>query len=126
MNRKLILLVAAACVSLVPAALAHHSFAAFNASQQLTMHGTVVALEWKNPHSWLQVEAADAHGVNHEWGIELGAPAAMLREGWRPRIVAPGDKITVTISPNRNGSYGGSMIKAVKADGTIIGGQTPQ
>jgi len=124
MHRKIALLVTAACAS--AAAFAHHSFAAFNAGQQLTLHATVVVLEWKNPHSWLQIEAPDAHGIAHEWGIELGAPAAMLREGWRPRIVAPGDRITVTISPNRNGSYGGSMIKAVKADGTIIGGQTPQ
>jgi len=104
---------------------AHHSFAAFDPGKQLTMTATVVALEWKNPHSWLQVEAPDSKGIMHEWGIELGAPAAMLREGWRPRIVAAGDKITVTIAPNRNGTYGGSMVRAVKADGQVIGGQTP-
>jgi len=105
---------------------AHHSFAAFNAGQQLTLNATVVALEWKNPHSWLQVEAPDAKGAVHEWGIEMGAPAAMLREGWRPRSVVAGDKVTVTISPNRNGTYGGSMVKAVRADGTVIGGLKPQ
>ncbi len=116
----------AAVLAFAGPAMAHHSFAAFDSKQQLTLNATVVALEWKNPHSWLQVSAPDSKGAVHEWGIELGAPAAMLREGWRPRIVAPGDKITVTISPNRNGTFGGSLVKAIKADGVQIGGQTPQ
>jgi len=123
-KRTIALFMAASCAG--APAFAHHSFAAFNPSQQLTLHATVVELEWKNPHSWLEIEALDTKGANHEWGIEMGAPSALLRTGWRPRIIAPGDKLTVTIAPNRDGSYGGSMIKAVKADGTVLGGRIPR
>ncbi len=56
------------CGALTPA-LVHHSFAAFNSGQKLTLHATVESLEWKNPHCWLEVVAPDDKGVMHEWGI---------------------------------------------------------
>jgi hypothetical protein len=59
-----------------------------------------------------------------EWGIEMGTPAAMLREGWRPASVKPGDPVIVVLAPLRSGNPGGNLIRAMHADGSVIGGKT--
>ena len=39
----------------LPAA-AHHSFTAFNMSEQKTVTGTVKQVEWTNPHIWVWID----------------------------------------------------------------------
>lgn len=104
---------------------AHHSTAMFDLTRQVTIHGTVKELQWTNPHAWLQVLVTDENGRQVEWGVEMGTPAAMLREGWKPASVQPGDKISVTLAPLRSGEPGGNLISAVREDGTVIGGRKP-
>ena len=40
-------------------ALAHHSFAMFDADKTVTVKGVVKEFEWVNPHSWLRVTLQD-------------------------------------------------------------------
>jgi hypothetical protein len=103
-------------------AVAHHSFAMFDATKPMTMSGTVKELEWTNPHSWLRILVLDeASGQTREWALELGSPAQQIRIGWNRDTVKTGDKVTVTIHPLKDGARGGGLISATLPNGTTLG-----
>jgi hypothetical protein len=60
---------------------AHHSFAAFDRTKQVTLTGVVKEVQWSNPHTWIQVLVTDAKGKQTEWGFECGSPNMMSRTG---------------------------------------------
>jgi hypothetical protein len=109
----------AVVTALAGPALAHHSFAMFDIQKQVTVSGTVREFQWTNPHSWLQLEVPRA-GATVEYSIELGSPNTMSRRGWRRTTFKPGDKVTVTMNPMRDGSPGGALISAVDAQGQTL------
>jgi hypothetical protein len=100
-------------------ALAHHSFAMFDTSKEVTLSGTVKEFQWTNPHSWLQLNVP-RDGKAVEYSIELGSPNTMSRHGWRRGTFKPGDRVSVTINPMRDGSPGGSLVNAVDAAGNRL------
>jgi len=102
-------------------ALAHHSFAMFDADKTVDLTGTVKEFQWTNPHSWLQVMVTDEKGQTAEWSLEMGAPGGLARTGWRPKTVVPGDKVTVSIHPLKDGSAGGQLLTVVLPNGTKMG-----
>jgi hypothetical protein len=100
----------------------HHSFAAFDMSKTITVSGVVKEFQWVNPHTWIQMMVTDSSGNAVEWSIEMSAPSSLVRQGWKPKTLKPGDQITVTTHPLRDGRPGGSLVSAMLADGTRIGG----
>ena len=102
-------------------ALAHHSFAMFDADKTVDITGTVKEFQWTNPHSWLQVNVTDAQGKTVEWSMEMGSPGGLARAGWRPKTVVAGDKVTVSIHPLKDGSPGGQLLKVTLPNGTVMG-----
>ena len=102
-------------------AFAHHSFAMFDADKSVTMTGVVKEFEWTNPHVWLRVMVNDDAGMPRQWALEMGAPGQQSRIGWKPDSVKPGDKVTVTIHPLKDGSRGGQFVSAVLPDGQRLG-----
>ena len=121
MTLKTLSLAALAATALAVPALAHHSFAMFDASKTVTLDGTVKELEWTNPHSWIRVMVPDAAGKPMQWAIEMGSPAQQARVGWRPDSVKPGDKVTVTMHPLKDGSRGGQFMSAILPSGQQLG-----
>ena len=113
--------VAAALVLSCSAAVAHHSFAMFDLGKDVTVDAVIKEVQFTNPHVWLQIMVADAKGVATEWSIESGAPGMMLRNGWKPSTLKPGDKVKLTMHPLRNGSPGGSLVSVVVPDGRVLG-----
>ena len=77
----------AACVGLLLVAVpvvAHHSFAAeFDASQPITVKGTVVKMDWVNPHSHLSFDVKAEDGTIQHWSAECLPPNGLYRQGWR-------------------------------------------
>jgi hypothetical protein len=100
-------------------AFAHHSFAMFDATKNVTLDGTVKEFEWTNPHSWIRIIVADQNGAAREWAIEMNSPAQNAQRGWKSDTLKPGDKITLVIHPLRDGSRGGQFMSA-----KLAGGQT--
>jgi Family of unknown function (DUF6152) len=98
---------------------AHHSFAMFDRSKEVTLVGTVKDFQWTNPHCWLQL-AVSSNGDTHEWSLEGGSPGILGRNGWKRTSLQPGDKVTVTIYPLGSGEPGGSFIQVNKADGSVL------
>lgn len=125
MTSKMILmasLAAAGVLFAVGPALAHHSYAMFDRTRTVSVTGTVKVFQWTNPHIYLWVEVLNKKGGTDLYGVEGGSPNNLSRKGWTKRILAPGDKVTVELRPLKDGRNGGYFMKAVKADGSVIGG----
>jgi len=113
------LAIAVASLAIQPA-LAHHSGAGF--SKDVTeISGTVKEFQFTNPHSWIQVNVADASGKVVEWSVEWGSPNQLGREGYRPSTFAPGTKVTMKVHPMANGAPVAGFIAAKMPDGKTIG-----
>ena len=127
---KRILPIATVAVALVlpgAAALAHHSFAMFDMSSAVTLTGTVKELQWTAPHVliWVTEDAKGGQTAGKLWTIELSTgPAPLSRLGWTKRSVAPGDRVTVELSPLRSGDPGGSFKKLtiLRTGEVLVGG----
>ena len=102
-------------------AFGHHSFAMFDAATTVEYQATVKEFQWTNPHSWLQVMVEDEQGEAVEWSLEMGSPGGLARNGWRPRTVVPGDEITVSLHPLKDGSPGGQLLTVVLPNGEVMG-----
>ncbi len=102
--------------------LAHHAFSAFDMSKTITLTGVVKEFQWINPHSWIQMMVTDASGNVVEWSIEMNSPSSLVRQGWKPKTLKPGDQITIITHPLRDGRPGGSLVAATLSDGTRMGG----
>ena len=103
------------------AASAHHSFATFDTHVTKTLVGTVKEMQWTNPHIWVEVLVKSPEtGQMVEWSIEGGSPNGLRRAGWTRTTIKQGDMIEITIHPLKDGSNGGSMMRA-KVNGQPIG-----
>ena len=103
-------------------ALSHHSTTAYDHSKTIVLSGTVKEFQWTNPHSWVQLLVSDAQGNTTEWAIETGAPNLNIRHGWSRNTLKPGDKVTLTIYPHRDGGAHGSLAFAKLTDGRVLDG----
>jgi hypothetical protein len=117
----LLVLPALLALGLAVPAQAHHSGSMFDRQQPKTLTGTVRKFEWTNPHCYIQLAVLTDKGEMQEWALEMGAPLHIYANGWRPTTVKPGDKISVTIFPLRNGAKGGEIQAATMADGKKLG-----
>jgi hypothetical protein len=116
--RALGVLIALACGP----AFAHHATTMFDYRKSLTLQGTVRELQWTNPHSYLQLLVPNASGGTDEWSIEVGTPNVNVRMGWRSDSLKPGDKVTITFSPTKDGARAGTLRTATLPDGHVLYG----
>lgn len=112
--------IAVSVLSAVPA-VAHHSFAMFDAEKTATLEGTVKEFQWTNPHSWILLTVDNAQGQPEQWAIEMGGPGALARQGWVPKTLRPGMKVKTVIHPLRDGNNGGQFMAVTLPDGTLLG-----
>jgi len=84
---------------------AHPSIAAkFDESKTQTLAGVVTLVDWRNPHVHVYLNVRGAKNELINWAVELESPIDLADSGWNPDSVQPGDAITVTGFPARNGS----------------------
>ena len=107
MGRGFLGAVAAGAFLIGAPAYAHHSLAQFDREKTVAISGTVKAFDWANPHVLIEVVSEDAKGERVVWSIEGGTPTVMAHGGWRPTLLKPGDKISLSIHPRKDGSSGG-------------------
>ena len=120
--RSLSLLLLAA-ISIPLTALGHHSNSAYQVDKIITLKGVVKDWRWSNPHTWLYLTVKDEKGQEQEWAVEGRAPGILGRAGWDPKILQPGEVVTVYASPAKDGSQKGIIARVTKADGTVLSNQ---
>ena len=110
---KLKLLVAVALLAGAIPTLAHHSFAMFDLTRDVTYEGTVVEYRWENPHTHIIVKvdpgAANPATVG-TWDIEGGATNIMGRQGWTRATFKAGDHVRVVAHPMKDGATKGASL----------------
>jgi hypothetical protein len=121
MTLKTIALSSVAVTLFAVPAVAHHSFAMFDASRTSHVGGTVTNFEWINPHVWLHVNVVNDAGVEEEWSFEAGSVRQLQTSFWEADSVKPGDVLTdVAFHPLKDGSNGGQLLEVMKSDGTYL------
>jgi hypothetical protein len=119
-RRRLTACFAAGALAATCAAFAHHSFAMFDQTKQVSLQGTVREFQWTNPHAFIQLDVPNAAGGSDVWSVELNSPNNLKRQGWRSSLLKPGDKVTVVINPLREDKRGGLFVSVTLADGTVV------
>ena len=109
--------VMALSVAVAATSFAHHSASMFDQTKRLEVKGTVKDFRWTNPHSWLVLTPTDASSAMGDFNIEMNGPGYLVRNGWKRESLKPGDTVTVTVAPLKDGSPGGTLIKVITADG---------
>ncbi|MEO5706917.1 MAG: DUF6152 family protein [Alteraurantiacibacter sp.] len=101
---------------LAPPATAHHSFAMFDNTRSITVHGTVSEFQWTNPHAYLDI---DADNGTH-YTLEMTSPNMMSRGGWTSRTIRHGDVVTAIVAPLRDGRAGGLLLEVTLPNGRTM------
>lgn len=116
--RIALLAVALLAASGTPGA-AHHSFAAeFDASQPVTLQGTLTKLDWINPHGWIFLDVKGANGEVEHWEIETAGPTQLMRRGMRRTDFPVGVELVVTGFKARKKPFVAAARSVKRADGT--------
>ena len=105
MREKMLALVVAAVAVLMLgwSAWGHHSFAAtYFVDQNIKIEGTITQFLYRNPHSFLKVEAPDDKGQMQTWSIEWGGGAQLTQDHVTRDTLKPGDHVIVTGNPGRD------------------------
>jgi hypothetical protein len=130
-NKAIVVLaVAAGLLSVSLPLFAHHGTAVFDTDKTLTMKGSVTEWDWSNPHCLLQFDMKNEAGQAVHWIAETQNPAEMVSLGWGKASFKPGDEVTVSLMPVKNGRPYGRIKLVVLPDGktfvTIKEGVTPK
>jgi hypothetical protein len=93
--KALLLLVAATLLVTGDWALAHHGpYGQFSLDERIDFGGTVVAIEWTNPHSFVMVRA-ELNGFESVFRIELQSRRQLGNKGWQGDELAIGEQVRV-------------------------------
>ena len=125
MNRLLtgVLIGVAIAAAAIPAS-AHHSIqTVFDLNKPVTVTGSITAVEWVNPHSYISIDVrADKDTVQH-WVFELPGSGGVrqLRAGLAERGgLKPGDIVTIEGIGAKDGTPAGFAYRLRVADGVTF------
>jgi hypothetical protein len=106
------------------AARAHHSYAAtYDVKNEITLEGRLVQFSYRNPHSFVTVEAPDRSGKERRWSVEWAGTSQLAETGVQRDTLKVGDRVVVVGRPSRvPGEYRALMVRLTRpSDGFTWG-----
>ncbi|MDT8399135.1 MAG: DUF6152 family protein [Pseudomonadales bacterium] len=105
-------------------ALAHHSFAVhFDADRMIEIQGVVTRFHFANPHGVIFLTVTGENGSETLWRGETNSPNLLKRRGWTADSIKPGQAITISGWPAREGEPMLRVAAVTFADGSKLAGQ---
>ena len=75
---------------------AHHAFSAeFDGNKPVLLKGTIIKMDWVNPHAWIHLAVKKPDGTVETWMIEGGTPNTLVRRGLKKSDVPAGIEVVV-------------------------------
>ena len=125
------LLVAFATMLGTSPAQAHHELGAAFIDDEISIEGTVVEYNFKNPHANIILSVADASGAETLWMATAPAPSSLRRGGWTADSIRVRQSLRITGRGSRDGGPmillesrhwdGGAIVELDPVEGTGIG-----
>lgn len=109
-------LLAAVCAA-VSTAQAHHSFANYDMTKEITIKGIVQKFDFVNPHSLMVLNTVPKTGKAEQYQLFIASKSVMVRTGWRPDSVKVGDAVSVTGALDRHNLHDVFLWDITFADG---------
>ena len=115
---RVLLVAIIAVFSVSPSLRAHHSFAAeFDGNQPVTLKGTVVQMDWVNPHTWIHLDVRNPDGTVTRWMVEGGTPNTLVRRGFTKKSLETGTEVTIHGYRAKNGANRANGADMILPDG---------
>lgn len=103
MKGRLVVMLTIAVMGAGITARAHHSFAAtYHEDKTVTIQGKLVQFLFRNPHSFVHVEAPDENGEMQRWAVEWAGVGQLAGAGITRETLKYGDVVVITANPGRN------------------------
>ena len=83
---------------------AHHGYANFDTSAEVTLKGTVTDFHFTNPHCVIEIDVKDEKGEVENWKAELTSANHLAPKGWTESSVQAGDELAITGYRAKNGA----------------------
>ena len=103
---------------------AHHSYGAtYETKKEIKLEGKLVQFVYRNPHSFVHMQAKDENGEMQRWAVEWSGTAQLGNSGVTRESLKVGDQIVVSARPSRvPGEYRALMLRLVRpSDGFAWG-----
>jgi hypothetical protein len=107
---------------------AHHSFTAqFDGTKPVTLTGTVIKMDWINPHAWIYMEVKGPDGKVATWMVETGSPNILLRRGFTKKSLEAGSEIVVRgyMAKDGENKINGGSVTFPDGKRLFLGGSNP-
>ena len=83
-------------------AYAHHSFGAtYDTNKQVKLSGKLAQFVYRNPHSFVTIDATDESGKPQRWSLEWGGTAQLANAGVKRDSLKVGDDVRIVANPSR-------------------------
>ena len=123
MIRRILVSMAFAAVLLASKASAHHNMTAlFDFNDRVTLKGTLTTVDWRNPHTYLTIEAKGDAGAMESWQAEGPSPTWFrIRDVGKADFEASvGKVLTVEVSRARDKSRTGLIRTLTLPTGRVV------
>jgi hypothetical protein len=127
MRNLLLFLVPAVALAAGATLSAHHSFSAtYDVRTEIKLEGKLVQFAYRNPHSFVHIEAPDDKGVVQRWAVEWGGTAQLANAGVKRDSLKVGDEVVIMASPSRvPGEYRVLMVSLKRPSDGFAWGRRP-
>jgi len=102
---------------------AHHLISGtYDDSRPVTITGTVIGMDWRNPHIWIHLGVTLADGRMVEWNVETWSASQMKSKGFSDAFLKANDVVTAEIFLSKDGSSRGVVRTLTLPNGRVVKG----